>query len=217
MLLNLPDSTPYWGILNETGIWPLQMVVNYHRLMLYQSMIDSEDSRLGRKVIKEQKENEWGWFKETKKIVQNLEIDNEWLENDKKIRDQKSTWKKEVKKKINLKIESLERTKREESRKMRHQVNQKFERKKYLQEMGVQEATKTVRRRLGMCDIGNNMGKNRKCTCGEKETTEHVLKCQKVKMGETIEESWLVEVNDIWKIKKVNQWVESFVEKRKEE
>ena len=217
MLLNLPDSTPYWGILNETGIWPLQMVVNYHRLMLYQSMIDSEDSRLGRKVIKEQKENEWGWFKETKKIVQNLEIDKEWLENDKKIRDQKSTWKKEVKKKINLKIESLARTKREESRKMRHQVNQKFERKKYLQEMGVQEATKTVRRRLEMYDIGNNMGKNRKCTCGEKETTEHVLKCQKVKMGETIEESWLAEVNDIWKIRKVNQWIESFVEKRKEE
>ena len=26
-ILNLPNGTPYWGLLKETGIWPLQMKV----------------------------------------------------------------------------------------------------------------------------------------------------------------------------------------------
>ena len=35
--------------------------------------------------------------------------------------------------------------------------------------------------KLEMWDIGNNWGKERYCLCGEKETTEHILECWKVR------------------------------------
>ena len=39
----LPQGTPYWGILEETGVWPLRAVVEYHRLMFLQNVINSDD------------------------------------------------------------------------------------------------------------------------------------------------------------------------------
>ena len=34
-IYNLPISTPYWGILLETGIWPLKCMIIYRQMMLY--------------------------------------------------------------------------------------------------------------------------------------------------------------------------------------
>ena len=44
--------------------------------------------------------------------------------------------------------------------------------------MGIKEVSETLMRRLEMTDIGNNWGKERKCKCGEKETTEHLIECK---------------------------------------
>ena len=38
-ILNLPVTTPYLGILKETGIWPIKNVIEYYRLMLFQIYI----------------------------------------------------------------------------------------------------------------------------------------------------------------------------------
>ncbi len=38
--------------------------------------------------------------------------------------------------------------------------------------MGIKEASQTIKRRLEMIDIGNNFGKGRICSCGQKETSE---------------------------------------------
>ena len=44
----------------------------------------------------------------------------------------------------------------------------------------MREAKSLLRTKLEMHDLGNNWGKERKCRkCGEKETTEHVIKCWK--------------------------------------
>ncbi len=59
---------------------------------------------------------------------------------------------------------------------MRHQADQKFERKRYLKEKKIGEGSK---RRLEMLDIKNNMGNGRKCKCGEKDTSEHLITCEK--------------------------------------
>ena len=40
-ILNLPLSTPYTGILMETGIWPVIARINYATLMLFHSVINS--------------------------------------------------------------------------------------------------------------------------------------------------------------------------------
>ena len=42
----LLQGTRYWGMLVETGIWPLQSVVKYHSLMSYQkALIDGDIGR----------------------------------------------------------------------------------------------------------------------------------------------------------------------------
>ena len=42
-ILNLPLSTPYTGILMETGIWPVMARINYATVMLFYSVINSND------------------------------------------------------------------------------------------------------------------------------------------------------------------------------
>ena len=42
-ILKLPDSTPYWGILNEVGMWPMRIFIHYKKLMLYQNIMMSDD------------------------------------------------------------------------------------------------------------------------------------------------------------------------------
>ena len=41
--------------------------------------------------------------------------------------------------------------------------------------MGLREVTKTMKRRLEMIDIRNNLGRDRKCKSGEKEEIEHIV------------------------------------------
>ena len=53
-ILNLPVSTPYYGILMETGLWPLQNLVWYRKLMLYHSIVKSKERRLAKIVWTQQ-------------------------------------------------------------------------------------------------------------------------------------------------------------------
>ena len=52
-ILNLPLSTPYTGILMETGIWPVMARINYASLMLFHSVINCSN-RLATAARKEQ-------------------------------------------------------------------------------------------------------------------------------------------------------------------
>ena len=63
-------------------------------------------------------------------------------------------------------------------KKLRHQRSQEFQRKNYLLETAISEATDIIRMRLEMNDIGNNQGRKRLCRCGEgEETAEHIVNC----------------------------------------
>ena len=216
LLLGLPDSTPYWGIIKETGIWTVEMVITYHRLMLFHNLITSDDSRLGKVIIKSQGgNNEWGWFAETMKVATELGLERGIVQNEEDMRKiEKSKWKKNIKRLIKEKLEKTSSEKEKNMRKLRHQCDQKYIRKEYLKEMSVTEAGNTIRRRLEMQDIGNNRGKDRKCICGEKETTEHIIECSKVKFKKEIKKGWLKETEDIKKIRKVNRWIEEYIEWR---
>ena len=52
-MLDLPTSTPYVGVLMETGIWPAMDQLNYATLMFYHSVVNSEE-RLVTKIVLEQ-------------------------------------------------------------------------------------------------------------------------------------------------------------------
>ena len=53
-VLNLPISTPYWGMLVETGIWLTQWLIKYKRMLLYHELKYTEKERLAKKMMEEQ-------------------------------------------------------------------------------------------------------------------------------------------------------------------
>ena len=64
--------------------------------------------------------------------------------------------------------------------------------------MGIEEASTTMRRRLEMMDVGNNMVKNRKCKiCDQKETTENIIECRGIDGNEKVRVEWLKETENI--------------------
>jgi len=82
-LIGVLEQTPTWGILKEVGIWLLEDQVGHQRLMLLQSLMTSENGRLGKWIIKAQKEREidYGWYAETQKIGQKYRIEVDEVEN----------------------------------------------------------------------------------------------------------------------------------------
>ena len=57
-LFQLPGSAPYWGILNETGMWTLKCRIIYKRLMLHRHLMISDDGRVAKAILLEQKKYE---------------------------------------------------------------------------------------------------------------------------------------------------------------
>jgi len=53
-IMRLPSTTLYWGLLKEVGVWPFRKVSSYQRLLLFQTLMISEEDRLGRIGIVEQ-------------------------------------------------------------------------------------------------------------------------------------------------------------------
>lgn len=54
-LLEIPISTPYWGLLSEIGIWSMEFRIKYRRLMMYQNIIlKSKDNRIAKRIIEDQ-------------------------------------------------------------------------------------------------------------------------------------------------------------------
>eukprot|EP00794_Sanderia_malayensis_P012140 gene12140-13393_t len=100
------------------------------------------------------------WFNYTKQIAEEIGIELERV-----FELSKEQWKREVKNKVQESLEREAKEKKLEFKKMRHQREQKFERKRYVKEMGIKEASQTIRRRLEMIDLGNNFGKGRICSC----------------------------------------------------
>ena len=47
--------TPYIGILMETGIWPIKEKIEYQTLMLYHNLINSDEERVAKLLVREQK------------------------------------------------------------------------------------------------------------------------------------------------------------------
>ena len=101
-LLQIPETTPTWGILKETGIWPIEHQVNYQRLMLLQNLLNSEENRLGRRIIESQREEgiEYGWYQGTVKVARKYGLEEDEVE-----KVTKKVWKRKVKEKIREEIE----------------------------------------------------------------------------------------------------------------
>ena len=54
MLYGMPRSTPYWGMLFELGLNPLEYEVHYNHIGLYHNLENSSDKRVAKQVIRQQ-------------------------------------------------------------------------------------------------------------------------------------------------------------------
>ena len=74
-LLEIPSTTPYITILMETGIWPVEYQIQYKKLLLLHQIMNSDDNRLIKKVLQDQKKNEYNnWYNFTKEIANKYKI-----------------------------------------------------------------------------------------------------------------------------------------------
>ena len=53
-IFSLPITTPYIGLIIETGVWPAEQRINYSSLMLYHNIINSSKDGLVKQIILEQ-------------------------------------------------------------------------------------------------------------------------------------------------------------------
>ena len=54
-IFSLPITTPYIGLIIETGVWPAEQKINYSSLMLYHNIINNSKDRLVKQIIQEQR------------------------------------------------------------------------------------------------------------------------------------------------------------------
>ena len=143
-ILDVPNSTPYMGILMETGIWTMEARLAYKKLMLYHNILHSDEERIIKKILQIQKEEERSgtWNDGVQKMVGYYGIEkdvNEVL---------KSEWKKEVKEKIRNKVAAEVKEKCHGMKKTRSIKNDEFVMKEYLEQTTLTEATDIIRTRL---------------------------------------------------------------------
>ena len=202
-LVGLPKTTPNWGLLFELDVWPIMLRITYKRMMLYHNLINSDDNRVAKHIVKAQERSghEECLFGNMKRESKHIGIElNEELVKGKL----KSEWKEEVKEKINIAIQKIMKEKREGSRKMRFLEKKGSE--TYLLNTWNEDARMALKIRLNMIEwIGDNVGEEVSCPlCGEHDTTEHVFVC-----GGSVNETG-VTVKDLEEGQRMKEIVELF-------
>ena len=127
-LLNVPHTTPYLGILQETGIWTAEPHLKYKRIMLYHNIVHSDEkSRFVKRLIMEEEKKPFKgcWFEKVKEDIESVGLTLNQVK-----KELKSTVKKMVKAAINK--EMVELLKQQETKKMRTVMQTDYKRKDYM-------------------------------------------------------------------------------------
>ena len=162
-------TTPYYGILSELGIWPVEQQIEYKNIMLLHNIVTTEGERLLKEVINDQIEQTWKgcWTEQVKTICNKYNIN---IYNIKEYNKQKL--KTIVKQRIDTFLNMYLQKQIISKTKLRFVNN--FTQEQYLEELEFQDSIKLIKIRLNMIEV-----KCKKCElCKEQEdTTEHLIKC----------------------------------------
>ena len=179
-MFSLPVTTPYIGLIIETGVWPAEQRINYSSLMLYHNIISSSNNRLVKQIILEQRAQNHSntFYDKVRTIAEELNIKLE-----KAVIMKKSDWKRTVKDKIQNQIQERVEKEMKNKTKLRTVREDKWERKEYITTCDSDLVKVIIKIRLHMWELKKNYPREEedtKCpTCNQKEdTTEHVLECQ---------------------------------------
>ena len=212
-------STPYWGIIAESGIWPYMYEVIYKRLMLFHHLIHSDEKRITRKMIinqMEKKEENYTWYAGVRCWLEEIRVRNDINEIKKMT---KSEWKKKVKRGIEQKIDEEVKKKMSEMKKLRYV--QRFEKKEYMRTCNMTKVKRIMKMRLNMVEVKKNFrGKYDDMMClacrEDEETTEHVIMCREYRrlVGHDIRDiqmnnlKWQIEASKVYeKIEETRKWL----------
>jgi hypothetical protein len=214
-------STPYYGILMETGNWPYSYVIIYKRLMFFHHLLHSDERRITKKIVTNQmkglgKGNTW-YGHGVKRWLVKLNLDH--MDSEEILEIRKSEWKKRLKEGINKLVKEEIEEKSKEMTKLR--FTKKFERQQYVTECRMEKVKKIMQMKLNMVDLKSNFkGKYKDTVCpacgGPPETTEHVIACEEYKriVGHSLKQldwndvNWLKEASVVYEhIEEVRQWL----------
>ena len=195
----LPITLPYYPLLLETGWWTMRGRLAYKKLMLYHNIVTSDERRVMKKVLEIQRtwKRSTTWFASIMREIETYEIE---LDARKSL---KSSWKKDVKEKINVKMEEdiIERCKN--MSKARTILNDTYSRKEYLNVVSLHDSKKILKTRLYMNRIpGNYRGKGEGICqlCKEKKgNVEHYFRCKDTRQ---LVEAWDVKEEDLGSLQK---------------
>ena len=172
-------TTPYYGLMSELGIWPVENYIEYKRIMLLHNIITTKEERLIKEIIEDQIGNTWKgcWMEQRKEICDKYKIELE----DIKIYT-KEKLKVIIKNNIKVKLEEEMDIRIKQKTKLRFIKN--FERKTYLEAFDFSDSIEMIKIRLNMIETKSNykgmFKQNIKCdVCKvENDTTEHLLECK---------------------------------------
>ena len=181
--LGLKISTPYYGIIAETGMWPYTEVITYKKLMFLHHLVHSEKGRISRQIVVLQEEQQIDdtWYSQLEEKSQELGI---CIKKEEVIKHKKSAWKKYVKERIVSKIERELQQQYENKTKLRFLKGKKFQQEEYFNVANAAQCKNIMEIRLNMLELKMNykgMYDDTACTgCYKQdETTEHFLQCSK--------------------------------------
>ena len=178
-LLHLPKTTPYWGILHETGTWTIKWRLVYKMIMLFHNIMVGDEDRLAKEVLEQQVTEGHEESFVSKVLNESAEL-GIWDITELA----KSELKKRVKEAIKEKMETEIANEATRSSKLRFITGPiSLERADYINEMDGDDAVEVMKTKLNMLNIHDNyrndIKKQRKCPhCKEnKDTTEHFVSC----------------------------------------
>jgi len=177
-------STPFWGIIAETRIWPWKFTIIKKKLMFLHQLINAtDDRRIAKKILLDQIQSQQyhGWYytlqNEIKEYNINISIDN-------MMKTTKSKWKNEIESKLVLNIKKIDKIKNKT--KMRY--IKEFKKQDYLKQYNGKTCQIIMQIRLNMVETRENykskyQQSNTLCQACKltEETTEHIFKCQKLR------------------------------------
>ena len=180
-IFEMPQCTPYWGMIAETRVWPARCRIEYKKLMLFQNIIQSEEKRLVKEIIEDQIRNPYGkcWAYGIKDICKKYELEIEEIR-----KWNKKTLKKEIKQRIYKYIEKMVEEKRKDMKKLRF-VNGEMK-NDYIKNLRIKDTSIIMKARLNMLELKANFrGKYEDVVCdlcleGE-DNTEHLFECKKLR------------------------------------
>ena len=198
--LNIPQTTPYMGIIAELDIWSFIEIVWYKKLMWFHRLMNSDDTRLAKLKLMDQIKQQDGWYSEVKEYAEKNAI---VLDVSEVVAISYEKYKAHVKTQIQNKIHQDLWHKKTIKTKLRW-INP-GKRQQYIEECTIAEASAFLRIRLHMVKVLGNYGGGKCRRCGvEEESTEHVVECltggsDKYEEGRTEDINWLRKMNKLFK------------------